>query len=325
MELANKFNFGIQYLRGIAAISVVLCHYSMTLSQHQSLKNLFNYGQLGVQVFFFISGYVILLSMQKLNYRTTLFPKFIFRRSIRIDIVYITVIILTLITFSLLNRFSLFNGKVIPFNIFQFLAHIFYYVPFTKYEYYNHVFWTLSIEFQFYILIGLLYFLNKSEYYKASFLCIFGLSCFLNFTNDYYLINTYALYFSIGMATFQYQFGQNKIFLLLIVLFLGMIIYLSGWLLGLLIVLSILVVLYTHKKNVYLNYLGKISYSLYLTHPLILVYSHGIIKRLWPSLLHFEIWMLLLHVIVAIAAASIFFLIVERPSIKLSKKINFSA
>jgi peptidoglycan/LPS O-acetylase OafA/YrhL len=218
----------------------------------------------------------------------------------------------------------LFNGKVIPFDVFQFLAHVFYYIPFTKYEYYNHVFWTLGIEFQFYIIVGLFYFLNKSDYYKFGFLCVFGASYFISFTNGYYLLNTYALYFAFGMAAFQYQYSLNKIFIFLMILFWGLIIYSSGWLIGLIMILSILVVFFASKKNFYLNFLGKISYSLYLTHPLVLIYSHGIIKKVWPSLLHFEIGRLIVYVVIAIVAASGFYFIIERPSISLSKKINFS-
>lgn len=62
----------IQYLRGIAALAVVLFHYRFTLNEFNQfdIKNLgnilFSSGSFGVDLFFMISGFVITLSTKKI-------------------------------------------------------------------------------------------------------------------------------------------------------------------------------------------------------------------------------------------------------------------
>jgi peptidoglycan/LPS O-acetylase OafA/YrhL len=159
----TKTILGVQYLRGIAAMSVVLCHFGSGIKSYPMLAQIFNAGQNGVQVFFLISGFIIVFSMNAENYKTSQFFRFLLKRSIRIDPSYFITIILTILVFKCLSLIPSFKGQSIPFIPGQFLAHIFYMVPFTKYPFYNHVFWTLCIEFQFYLLIGVLYFLIESS------------------------------------------------------------------------------------------------------------------------------------------------------------------
>ncbi len=54
--MTNNKIVSIQYLRGIAALGVVVCHYGSNIS------SLLNFGQNGVFVFFLISGFVIVYS-----------------------------------------------------------------------------------------------------------------------------------------------------------------------------------------------------------------------------------------------------------------------
>lgn len=64
--------YGLDLLRFLAALAVVLYHYTfraynsdnLSPVRYEELGQLTRYGYLGVQLFFMISGYVILLSMQ---------------------------------------------------------------------------------------------------------------------------------------------------------------------------------------------------------------------------------------------------------------------
>lgn len=84
---------GIQYLRGLAALGVVFCHFSLILKSSPIFVDLFKYGTLGVHIFFFISGYIIVFSLLKNDYQSKDFFRFLLKRSIRIEPVYIVTIL----------------------------------------------------------------------------------------------------------------------------------------------------------------------------------------------------------------------------------------
>src|SRR5471030_3192282 len=87
----------IQYLRGLAALGVVFCHYGSNLS------SIFNFGQTGVFVFFLISGFIIVYSLIKSGYQPAQFFTFLLKRSIRIDPAYYITIFLTITLFYILS------------------------------------------------------------------------------------------------------------------------------------------------------------------------------------------------------------------------------
>jgi len=115
---------------------------------------------MGVLVFFFISGFIIVYSLEKSGSKPNQFFTFLIKRSIRIDPPYWAVIALYIALGFFLNNLSSYHGKHLELIPGQVIAHILYAVPLAEYQFYNHIFWTLSVEFQFYILIGLLYFLS---------------------------------------------------------------------------------------------------------------------------------------------------------------------
>lgn len=73
LKINSDFVPGIQFLRGFAALAVVLCHYGSSLTDYKTLSSILNYGQYGIHVFFFISGYVICLSLIKNQYHPNIF------------------------------------------------------------------------------------------------------------------------------------------------------------------------------------------------------------------------------------------------------------
>lgn len=321
---STNFIQSIQLLRGFAALAVVLCHYGSTLIAYKTLSKILNYGQYGVHVFFFISGYVICLALIKNNYHPKHFFNFLLKRSIRIDPAYLTTIVLTLLSFWFFTSIPTFKGHSIPFIPAQFLAHVFYIVPFTHFSFYNHVFWTLGVEFQFYILIGSLYFLNTSQYYRICFLLIFSLTSFIPFANSGYLVTTYASIFAIGIATMHYHSTKEKGYLIAIA-FSAVCIFLN-FNIGVLLLIACVVFFVSFVKRItkVFDFLGKISYSLYIIHPLVLIYLIGIYKKLSISQ-NLELLILATQLLIAIACAYIFYVLIEKPSIILSKKIAYKS
>jgi len=190
----------IQYLRGIAALGVVFFHYGLSLKVGRLLANGILFGRAGVHVFFLISGFIIIYALNNSGYKINRFFNFLLKRSVRIDPPYYVAILLTLLLFSLLAHIPAYRGKAIPFQTGRFIAHILYLVPFTKYAYYNIVFWTLCVEFQFYLLIGVFYFLWDNRYYKRVFLLLFSLTSFIPFINPHDLVFTYGPIFALGIS-----------------------------------------------------------------------------------------------------------------------------
>lgn len=323
MSLANSnFNYGILQLRGVASLSVVFCHFGSNLKDYPLISEIFNKGQFGVHIFFLISGYVILLSLINNNYHPKSFFKFLLKRILRIDPPYIITIILTLLIFFCLSFLTSFQGKSIPFIPGQFISHLLYIIPFTRWEFYNHIFWTLGVEFQFYVLIGLLYFLNKTIVYKVIFLLLFSGFAFLTFKNSYYLVTNYAPIFAFGMTILEYTKTKHWSFIIVALFCLVLIFLKFQSLITLLILIASLIIYYTNKSINILNFLGKISYSLYLIHPLTLIFILGIAKRLNLFYLN-DLVFLFLQILICIAIGYIYYNLIEKKSIQLSQKLNY--
>jgi exopolysaccharide production protein ExoZ len=313
----------IQYLRGLAALGVVLCHYGSDIKSYPKLSRLFSSGQLGVHVFFLISGFIIVYSLIKSDYKTNQFFKFLLKRSIRIDPAYIVVIVLTILLFKILSYMPSFKGDRIPFLPGQFFAHIFYIVPFTKYSFYNHVFWTLSVEFQFYLLVGILYFLFDKPLYRTGFLILFGLTCFIPFSIGYYLVFNYAPIFALGISLVGFYRNRNWLNIILPILLLCLIAYKFGITIFILLTICSIAILSIKIFIRSLSFLGNISYSLYLIHGLVLIVFLGVVKRFHADLNQNQLLWLFIEVSIAIISGYLFYLLIERPSLRLSKWIFY--
>jgi len=323
MSNDNKI-VSIQYLRGLAALGVVLCHYGSSLSSYPLLSSFFNFGQSGVYVFFLISGFIIVYSLSKANYKPGQFFKFLLKRSIRIDPSYIVVILLTIALFKILAHIPSFKGREINFVPGQFIAHLFYVVPFTKYHFYDHVFWTLSVEFQFYLLIGILYFISNNHLYKVTFLILFSATCLIPFTNAYYLVFNYVPIFATGISLVEFYLNRKWVNRILPLLLLSLVAYKFGFPVFILLIFTIAIILLFKLTIKPLKVLGDISYSLYLTHPLVLIVVLGIAKRLQFATLQNQLLSLFFETTIAILFAYLFYRTVEKPTTILSKHIFYS-
>jgi peptidoglycan/LPS O-acetylase OafA/YrhL len=149
-------------LRGVAAMMVVVYHLRLAVSEVSAkwvwpgLETLLGYGFLGVDIFFVISGFVISYSVR--NYLHT--PGFLFRfglrRSIRLDPPYWIAIALELIAIKLGLYLFPALGTTFPSPA-KIAAHFVYLQNLLGYGNLVDIFWTLCFEVQFYIvLVGML-------------------------------------------------------------------------------------------------------------------------------------------------------------------------
>jgi peptidoglycan/LPS O-acetylase OafA/YrhL len=151
-------------LRGIAAVLVMWFHFAYAnnnLTHSPLLKASGKYGHLGVEIFFVISGFILPYSLYKANFSVKKHWKnFLAKRFFRIEPPYLAALLLTL-TINIFVPLITGKNQVPNYSLAQILSHIDYLTAILDYEWVNLVFWTLAIEFQFYLLLILIYPLLK--------------------------------------------------------------------------------------------------------------------------------------------------------------------
>lgn len=145
-------------LRGLAALLVVFFHFTM-LTEYRNLP--FKYGCTGIDLFFIISGFVIFMSLNKVN--TSL--DFIINRISRLYPTYWTCVTFTYVLMCLLKQAP---------DITQYLANM------TMFQFYlrspdiDGPYWTMIIEMIFYVCIVFLF-----HFGKIRFINLFGIGTVL--------------------------------------------------------------------------------------------------------------------------------------------------
>lgn len=323
-QLANIAS--IEVLRGLAATLVCLYHFTNGnhnfISEASWVKAILGKGWLGVEIFFVISGFIIPYSMARSQYNWRKLPLFLLKRWLRIDPPYWASMVFVLLLHAVA---TLWMVRVPEISTPQVLFHFGYLIPFfPQYQWLNGVYWTLAVEFQYYILIALIYPLLHHPNRIYFWLCTALLVNIGVFSNGPAFFFDYSMFFVLGFALFrrfEKRMGELE-FLLFSALVFGSIFYkyslqyvLAGFFAW------IVIAYWPDLKIRSLRWLGMISYSLYLIHlplgkkliPLAARYLKGDWPRLGFSLLLFGLTLLL---------AWGFYLLVERTAMRWSKQVK---
>lgn len=154
----------IDSLRGFAALSVCL-HHLYNYAPHQLLLDqtlpppAVGYLQLatrGVQMFFVISGFVIAYSIRHARITPEYYARFALRRSLRLDPPYWATIAVVLALHATLQWWQHVPSPVESVTAPQVVSHFAYLQNVLGHENLSAGFWTLCIEFQFYLLFVML-------------------------------------------------------------------------------------------------------------------------------------------------------------------------
>lgn len=328
-------------IRGLAALAVCIYHFTggedrPFLGEGHPLSEIAKFGYLGVEVFFFISGFIIPYAMFHRQYRISESGKFITRRLKRLEPPYLASIALIIgISFTL--RLLGSNAQPMDLSWQRILSHLGYLCVLTEHEWLNAVYWTLAIEFQFYIFIALAFPLLVYPKQTVRFFTptLFASTCFLNLLIDDANIGfetargtagaAFIFYwlpiFAAGMVTFQLQAGLlcRRQFFLSLPLILIITYFQFGpkqtFICFSLAILLLATIEYQLPKIFKpLIFLGTISYSVYLIHGPIGGPLLSVLKTRTSDSGPGRMLLLALVLTIVILASSIFWKFIEKPS-----------
>lgn len=277
----------IQVLRGISILLVVLYHVTAITDDAKS-QYYFDYGKIGVDIFFIISGYIMTFICER-NEPTAPFIK---KRIIRIMPLYISVTLLA----ALANyRGDLLNGSE---YVWTSLVKSIFMVPHYSIANESKIFpifipgWTITYEIWFYTsiaLVGLLFKYPKKTLivpYVLSFIYIASQAlpegAIKGFTG-----NSVYLTFALGMLIRMYETKKIEVkYLVPSVLYLFILAFVFEQESARFITLGLpafgiflVFFFWIGDRLGSMAYIGKISFSLYLTH----VFAINIVERLMRS------------------------------------------
>jgi len=278
-------------------------------------------------MFFVISGFILPWSLHRANYTIGRYGRFIAKRIVRIDPPYLVTACAILLLNYASSRTPGFAGTQSFPGWAAVLGHIGFLNAFTGQPWLNPVFWTLAIEFQFYLLIGLVFPLtvSRSGITRWCLTVAFLAAPFLY--RDGLFLAGQACLFLLGIATFQYRAGltARPAFFALLAAATADIWYLAGGVTAAAGLLTALAIAFVPGDSRLVNsaplvWLGTISYSLYLVHVPIGGRVVNLAHRLPQSPL-MQCLEALVALGVSLAAAMLLYRLVEKPARALASRI----
>ena len=297
---------GLNGIRAIAAVTVILAHTTLALGTFGLKDNIFGYlrnGELrnldfagfGVSIFFVLSGFLItFLLLKEKSYTGISIKKFYWRRILRIWPLYYFYFVLVLICLYIFSvQYSLAH---IPFYIFL-SANLAFALNQTI-PYLIH-YWSLGVEEQFYIFWPFLCRIKNSFLFKVIIFIIsflIGLKIILHvwfpgsFLENLIHINRFhcmliggaaailflnnnSLFFTISTAKFT-QFLAWFVYFLAMTNQFHIVSFLDNEIISVFTVFIIMGQItktsFISLEKSWLNFVGKISFGLYVYHPLLI-------------------------------------------------------
>lgn len=346
----------IQILRGLAALSVVLFHYRFYLvpdgADRTIPDQLFGWGAIGVDLFFVISGFIMVYVTHDKVAGLKSSGSFVVNRLTRIIPAYYIILLFAFLTGGAMSTFH-YSDKTA--NLLSALTfHPYLTDPAPLYIDSNSMYnirWTLNYELYFYLAFSIcMIFKNRLLALGAWFLAPLFSAYFLmpeiTFSTSGYnlnsvwarfLTNPIILEFGVGVLTGYAYIALNKIvkskycilsFACLVVISIGIIKHkIGGYNLLSALSFSFLVLCFALESEHIVKFtprffvtLGNISFSWYLLHIPLASFIVGKVEKANPNVMHSTLGFAAL----LIASISVAFLSHKYVEVKLTKKIRTS-
>lgn len=314
----------IDVLRGLAALAVVLYHYTLRFHEvygHTTEMRIFFWpGQYGVNLFFMISGFVIFMTLEKTRH----WMDFLVSRFSRLFPAYwmaIAVTFLIVLVSGLPGREVSLQAAEVNFSMLQFLVHV---------PHVDGVYWTLELELCFYVLMFLLYASHQLQNFEVIAMAWLLLLVALHIANASQWIHIpdtlatmmlldYGQLFVAGAMFYlvsKHGWSSSRIAILLTCIFFQ---YLASDIEAALVTaffMIIFVLMIGGRLRALavapLVYLGTVSYSLYLVHQNV---GYVALRWLYRQGVHPYLGILFaLFAVLSLASVVTFF--VEKPSLR---------
>lgn len=215
----------IQFLRAVAAILVVYQHFvnqplNNVVSLQQNFYQLKNFGSIGVDLFFIISGFIIMYVANK-HIEVLEGIQFLIKRYCRIVPMYYIATLLYLCVLLFLKKWGIYTIYVSSqFEVIRSLSDTILIIP-TSGDMYSFsplliVGWTLSFEWLFYIFFFVLILMGvkRKLFYiigLISMLCLLGVIFNFNDLRLIFLTNPIMLEFLLGVTICWFYLKNNTI------------------------------------------------------------------------------------------------------------------
>jgi peptidoglycan/LPS O-acetylase OafA/YrhL len=309
-------------LRGFAALAV--CWYHFTFGQSPRLKWTGEYGWLGVHVFFVISGFIIPYSLYQYRYELSDYLRFLGKRLVRLHPPYLaSIAVAVVLSGTTITLFPHAPISYVEISLRQLLYHFFYLNDLVGKPWLNVAYWTLSIELQWYLLLGLTFPLLASRHRMMQIAGVLLMLIGYRMVPGEHIIFHSVPIFLIGVFVFQYRVGLSSVWRMLISIAamfalmrtpIGMPVSLVSTATGLLIAFVVI-------ENRWCHRLGEISYSLYLLHVPVGLALMAILTRLPYSGSYLAIIDLVI-VFACLVVSGRFYRLVEEPSQRWSSALK---
>lgn len=165
-------------LRVVAIVIVMLYHYYSYFDKLYTYnfngKEIFQFGHLGVQLFFIISGFVIMLTLEN----SSSFLEFIKKRFIRLIPGMLICSSITFLIFKIVDPdifpvSQMFKNLLVSNTLIS--PRLINYIFGTRLYYIDGAYWTLWVEISFYVVISIIYFTCRKNLYTIfTFLSLLG-------------------------------------------------------------------------------------------------------------------------------------------------------
>jgi peptidoglycan/LPS O-acetylase OafA/YrhL len=328
-------------LRGLAAVMVLGFHFYLGNPAHEMLAQVLpgwlgstlEHGYLGVEVFFVISGFVVAYSVRSKIITPAAIVEFMGQRSCRLAPPYWVAILLTVTSLMVSNWIFRDRTALIP-SVENVLAHGLYLQGLLEMEQILPVFWTLCLEVQFYgVFIVLAYWGIKQDTNRLILATVFAFvslvtSCFTGVAPEasgWFLPYWYMFFCGVLVERSAGQawvlWGYLGVVLLVSGIFQdvhGLMVGVTG---GVIYGAMVLNKMEHWLRQGWIQYLGRISYSLYLVHLIVGTRILNLGYRVHVSDIMASVWFVL-AIAASLVAAHVMYVYVEQPSIALSRRFS---